>query len=110
MKYLIWNRLHCHCYRNFSLTELCRTKTTYQSILSKLYSVISRVSEYTLNSSSGQTTALKELHYPGIRKRHYQTSKMAKSKFEYVKQFETEDRLMPNCWIVVRIDGKGFHR
>lgn len=35
---------------------------------------------------------------------------MAKSKFEYVKQFETEDRLMPNCWIVVRIDGKGFHR
>ncbi|WAR21882.1 THG1-like protein [Mya arenaria] len=35
---------------------------------------------------------------------------MAKSKFEYVKQFETEDRLLPNCWIVVRIDGKGFHR
>lgn len=35
---------------------------------------------------------------------------MAKSKFEYVKQFETEDRLMPNCWIVVRIDGKAFHR
>ncbi|XP_060607701.1 probable tRNA(His) guanylyltransferase [Ruditapes philippinarum] len=35
---------------------------------------------------------------------------MAKSKFEYVKQFETEDKLLPNCWIVVRIDGKGFHR
>ncbi|KAK7499403.1 hypothetical protein BaRGS_00009378 [Batillaria attramentaria] len=35
---------------------------------------------------------------------------MAKSKFEYVKQFETEDRLLPNCWIVVRIDGKSFHR
>lgn len=35
---------------------------------------------------------------------------MAKSKFEYVKQFETEDRLMPACWIVVRIDGKAFHR
>ncbi|XP_053407447.1 probable tRNA(His) guanylyltransferase isoform X2 [Mercenaria mercenaria] len=35
---------------------------------------------------------------------------MAKSKFEYVKQFESEDKLLPNCWIVVRIDGKGFHR
>ncbi|KAK7109307.1 hypothetical protein V1264_013368 [Littorina saxatilis] len=35
---------------------------------------------------------------------------MAKSKFEYVRLFETEDRLIPNCWIVVRIDGKAFHR
>ncbi|CAH1783898.1 unnamed protein product [Owenia fusiformis] len=35
---------------------------------------------------------------------------MALSRFEYVKQFETDDRCLPNCWIVVRIDGKGFHR
>ncbi|KAL8594121.1 hypothetical protein ACOMHN_000832 [Nucella lapillus] len=35
---------------------------------------------------------------------------MAKSKFEYVRQFETEDRLLPHCWIVVRLDGKAFHR
>lgn len=35
---------------------------------------------------------------------------MAKSKFEYVKQFEFEDKCLPNCWIVVRIDGKSFHR
>ncbi|OWF49248.1 probable tRNA(His) guanylyltransferase [Mizuhopecten yessoensis] len=35
---------------------------------------------------------------------------MAKSKFEYVKHFETEDRCLPNCWIVIRIDGKAFHR
>lgn len=35
---------------------------------------------------------------------------MAKSKFEYVKQFESEDKCLPNCWIVVRIDGKAFHR
>ncbi|XP_060071281.1 probable tRNA(His) guanylyltransferase [Ylistrum balloti] len=35
---------------------------------------------------------------------------MAKSKFEYVKHFEAEDRCLPNCWIVVRIDGKAFHR
>lgn len=35
---------------------------------------------------------------------------MAKSKFEYVKTFETDDRLLPNCWIVVRIDGRAFHK
>ncbi|XP_050079724.1 probable tRNA(His) guanylyltransferase [Anopheles maculipalpis] len=35
---------------------------------------------------------------------------MALSRFEYVKQFEAEEKLLPNSWIVVRIDGKGFHR
>ncbi|KAF6214388.1 hypothetical protein GE061_009128 [Apolygus lucorum] len=35
---------------------------------------------------------------------------MAKSKFEYVKDFEQEDKCLPNCWIVVRVDGKGFHK
>ena len=33
---------------------------------------------------------------------------MAKSKFEYVKAFEQDDPLLPQCWIVVRLDGKGF--
>lgn len=36
--------------------------------------------------------------------------KMAKSKFEYVRQFEQDDRCLPNCWLVVRVDGKAFHR
>lgn len=35
---------------------------------------------------------------------------MAKSRFEYVKSFELDDSCLPNCWLVVRIDGKGFHR
>lgn len=35
---------------------------------------------------------------------------MAKSKYEYVKNFETELKCLPNCWIVVRLDGKGFHK
>ncbi|BES89266.1 unnamed protein product [Nesidiocoris tenuis] len=35
---------------------------------------------------------------------------MAKSNFEYVRDFEHETRCLPNTWIVVRIDGKGFHR
>ncbi|XP_049289272.1 probable tRNA(His) guanylyltransferase [Anopheles funestus] len=42
--------------------------------------------------------------------RSIQSSAMALSRFEYVKQFEQEEKLLPNCWIVVRIDGKGFHR
>ncbi|KAL7902014.1 tRNAHis guanylyltransferase [Trichoderma sp. SZMC 28014] len=33
---------------------------------------------------------------------------MANSKFEYVRNFEQPDSLMPNTWIVVRIDGRGF--
>ncbi|XP_033102801.1 probable tRNA(His) guanylyltransferase [Anneissia japonica] len=35
---------------------------------------------------------------------------MANSRFEYVRQFEKEDACLPNCWIVVRIDGRGFHK
>jgi len=35
---------------------------------------------------------------------------MAKSKFEYVKKFEESNSCLPNCWIVVRIDGRSFHR
>jgi tRNA(His) guanylyltransferase len=33
---------------------------------------------------------------------------MAKSKYEYVKNFEVTDNVLPQCWIVVRVDGKGF--
>lgn len=35
---------------------------------------------------------------------------MAKSKFEYVKEFERDDNCLPNCWIVIRIDGRNFSR
>ncbi|KAJ7548619.1 hypothetical protein O6H91_07G019600 [Diphasiastrum complanatum] len=35
---------------------------------------------------------------------------MAKSKYEYVKSFELADHLLPHTWIVVRIDGRSFHR
>ncbi|KAI8070060.1 histidine tRNA 5'-guanylyltransferase [Gongronella butleri] len=35
---------------------------------------------------------------------------MANSKYEYVRHFESDDSLLPNTWIVVRIDGKGFHK
>ncbi|KAK6623422.1 hypothetical protein RUM43_009274 [Polyplax serrata] len=33
---------------------------------------------------------------------------MAKSKYEYVKEFETQEKCLPNCWIIVRVDGRGF--
>ncbi|KAL2863729.1 tRNA guanylyltransferase [Aspergillus lucknowensis] len=35
---------------------------------------------------------------------------MANSKYEYVRTFEQSDILLPNTWIVVRIDGRGFHK
>ncbi|XP_018611831.1 putative tRNA(His) guanylyltransferase isoform X1 [Scleropages formosus] len=35
---------------------------------------------------------------------------MAKSKFEYVRNFETDDTCLRNCYIVVRLDGRNFHR
>jgi tRNA(His) guanylyltransferase len=35
---------------------------------------------------------------------------MANSKYEYVKEFELDDRLPPSNWIIVRIDGCHFHR
>ncbi|XP_031209395.1 probable tRNA(His) guanylyltransferase isoform X1 [Mastomys coucha] len=35
---------------------------------------------------------------------------MAKSKFEYVRNFEVEDTCLPHCWVVVRLDGRNFHR
>lgn len=38
------------------------------------------------------------------------TKVMAKSKYEYVKSFELEDKCVPNCWIVVTLDGKYFQR
>jgi len=35
---------------------------------------------------------------------------MAGSKYAYVKNFELADNLLPNTFLVVRIDGHGFHR
>lgn len=33
---------------------------------------------------------------------------MANSQYEYVKTYEADDRLLPACWIVIRLDGRGF--
>ncbi|KAJ9112430.1 hypothetical protein QFC20_002218 [Naganishia adeliensis] len=38
------------------------------------------------------------------------SSNMANSRFEYVRNFELPDPLLPSTHLVVRIDGKGFHR
>ncbi|KAH9101985.1 hypothetical protein LEN26_015610 [Aphanomyces euteiches] len=35
---------------------------------------------------------------------------MANSRFEYVRSFELPDPVLRNTWIVVRVDGKGFHK
>jgi tRNA(His) guanylyltransferase len=33
---------------------------------------------------------------------------MANSRFEYVKRYEHDPPLLPGCFIVVRVDGRGF--
>ncbi|KAJ8406052.1 hypothetical protein AAFF_G00309400 [Aldrovandia affinis] len=38
------------------------------------------------------------------------SSVMAKSKYEYVRNFETDDTCLRNCYIVVRLDGRNFHK
>ena len=35
---------------------------------------------------------------------------MAKSKYEYVREYEESDLMIRDCWIVIRIDGSNFHR
>lgn len=35
---------------------------------------------------------------------------MAKSKYEYVRTYERDEVALPTTYLVVRIDGKGFHR
>lgn len=45
-----------------------------------------------------------------IRRFFGRTSTMANSRFDYVRSFEQDDAILPNCWIVVRIDGKAFHK
>lgn len=35
---------------------------------------------------------------------------MANSKYSYVKKFEKNDEILPQTYILIRIDGKGFHK
>ena len=47
--------------------------------------------------------------------RHFQqhglyNAVMANSEFQYVRNFELNDTLLPATWIVVRIDGRGFSK
>ncbi|EDW11785.2 probable tRNA(His) guanylyltransferase [Drosophila mojavensis] len=38
------------------------------------------------------------------------TRSMACSRYEYVKSYEQDDKILPNVWIVIRVDGKKFHK
>ena len=35
---------------------------------------------------------------------------MAGTRYAYVKAFERDERLLPDCWIVLRVDGRGFSK
>lgn len=51
-----------------------------------------------------------KLLYSTIKRFFSVSSTMANSRFDYVRNFEKDDSIIPNCWIVVRIDGKAFHK
>ncbi|KAF7457737.1 tRNA(His) guanylyltransferase [Cryptosporidium felis] len=34
---------------------------------------------------------------------------MACSKYEYIKDYELQNKIIKNCWFVIRVDGHGFH-
>ena len=37
-------------------------------------------------------------------------SRFNRDRYEYVKLFEDSPRLLPHTYLVVRIDGRGFHK
>lgn len=58
------------------------------------------------SASLSTKVVTKLIRLPGT---HHQVT-MAKSRFEYVRNFELPDPLVPNTFSVVRIDGRGFHK
>jgi len=40
----------------------------------------------------------------------FESGTVVNTKCNYLKDMETKINLLPHCWIVVRIDGKGFHK
>ena len=71
----------------------------YSSIpLSYLQAVSSAAGSHSFRASSSGSARHAPCWRPG----------MANSRFEYVKAFELDDKLLPGCWIVVRLDGRGF--
>ncbi|KAK3741296.1 hypothetical protein RRG08_034342 [Elysia crispata] len=72
---------------------------------------VSKGSYLLVNRTSGQLLSPCGLQHGSSRLVHLSSGPaMAKSKFEYVRQFEADDPCLPNCWVVVRIDGKAFHK
>ncbi|KAK1150416.1 putative tRNA(His) guanylyltransferase isoform X1 [Acipenser oxyrinchus oxyrinchus] len=74
----------------------------YSKRLTPLYESLA---SYFLKPSRGSTVFAKTspVHLISLRT-------MAKSKFEYVRNFEVDDTCLRNCWIVVRLDGRNFHK
>lgn len=67
------------------------------------FMVLEQPTPVTIFYSNGQFQV--RVHYVHrLRRSHHH------SRYEYVKSFERADTLLPNTWIVVRIDGRGFHK
>ncbi|XP_059159345.1 probable tRNA(His) guanylyltransferase [Physella acuta] len=91
--------------RKYIATSLATHQERNLVIVNSLVRTLSGVAP--LESCVGKFLGLAGLQFV---KNIHSTTSMAKSKFEYVKQFEADDPCLQNCWIVVRIDGKAFHK
>lgn len=59
---------------------------------------------------SQRTRGVHKLIHSICRRYLFVSPAMANSRFDYVRNFEGDDTILPNCWIVVRVDGKAFHK
>lgn len=92
----------------FSQSLLLTTRTG-SSITSRRFITAVRKLSINLRRSGIVSRVIgRSCHYSDIK--NFNISSMAQSKFEYVRKFENDDRCLPNCWLVVRLDGKGFHK
>ena len=64
---------------------------------------------YNNNNNTSYTSRCNEIFH-SFKYYLYFTPRMANSRFEYVKSFERENILLPQTHIIIRVDGKGFHK
>lgn len=69
-----------------------------------------RIHHLTSKSSRSNNGELKVSIEISKKKKKNIVQLLKEHRFEYVKSFEQPDVLLPNTWIVVRIDGRGFHK
>nr|XP_002131677.4 probable tRNA(His) guanylyltransferase isoform X2 [Ciona intestinalis] len=99
--------LNCYCISrlvcNHVINLISKSQSIYRAVIKihcMLFAGLVMVRSLLRKSGLLQNT-LKTLPYKQV---------MTHSQYDYVKSFEIPDPCLPNCWPVVRIDGKNFHK